>query len=130
MLFFIMLKRVHTKKAQAVFSQYLLTFFLVLGIVGAMTFFIRRALQARIFDGRNGMLRIVRNVYSGPLYYAYEPYYANTMTSTVQDVDNNDQLLPAGVTGLFRKSLDETARSQTLSVQLPPRDVNIIGDHF
>src|SRR3989338_9576767 len=78
-------------KAQAVMGEYVLVFFLAIGMATAMTIYFKRGVQARIFDARNAMLNIVVNrtagYYTGNIQIGYEPYYGNTV-STVSRREN------------------------------------------
>lgn len=122
-----MLKRVQNKKAQAVASEYALTFFLVIGVMSAMTTYFKRATQARIYDARNAMVNMVLTRVSstdviGNLLVEYEPYYANTVSTISRDVDNQTRLFGGGSSGVFSKTLNERTLVSTFSETAPPKD--------
>ena len=77
-----MFSRFKKNRGQATLTEYMVMIFIVVGMMTAMSAFIKRALQGRIYDARNfGVDRIkgqTSGKYNGPVYYAYEPYYANS----------------------------------------------------
>lgn len=123
-----MLRYLKTNKAQAVMGEYVLVFFVVIGMATAMTIYFKRAVQARIFDARNTMMNIVvnrtRGYYSGSVYYEYEPYYGNTVSTVARRENATTELLPGATTGIFRKTFDDVTAVQTHSETAPPRDAN------
>ena len=124
----LMLRRLMDNKAQAVMGEYVLTFFLVVGAVTAMTIYFKRTVQARMFGARNMMLNVVLNrtqgYYTGDILIAYEPYYANTASTVVHSSDTTTNLLPGTTTGVFQKTTDEITAVQTQSETAPPKDAN------
>ena len=60
-----MLRYLKTNKAQAVIGEYVLVFFLAIGMVTAMTIYFKRAVQARIHGARDVMLDIFRKTLDG-----------------------------------------------------------------
>ncbi len=125
-----MLKYLRTQKAQAVIGEYVLVFFLVMGMVTAMTIYFKRAIQARIYEARNAMLNMVINraqdYYNSDIsiQIGYEPYYGNTVSTVARQEDTRINLLPGGTTGNFYKTIDETTSVQTQSETAAPRDAN------
>ncbi len=122
-----MLKDLRNERAQAFASEYVLTFFLITGVMTSMTVYFKRAMQARIYDARNEMLNMVTSRVTsadaiGNLYIEYEPYYANTSSTIFREIDNQTQLFSGGVTGVFSKTLDERTVVATNSVTAPPKD--------
>lgn len=121
-----MLRYLKTNKAQAVMGEYVLVFFVVMGMATAMTIYFKRAIQARIFDARNTMMNIVfnrtRGYYSGNIYYEYEPYYGNTVSTVARRENATTELLPGATTGIFRKTFDDVTAVQTQSQTAPPKD--------
>ena len=121
-----MLRYLKTTKAQIVMGEYVLVFFVVVGMVTAMTVYFKRAVQARVVGARDKMFNIVLNrtagYYTGNIYREYEPYYANTESSVARSGDTKTELLPGLTTGSFRKTLDEVTAVQTRSETAPPRD--------
>ena len=114
-------------KAQAVMGEYVLVFFLAIGMVTAMTIYFKRGVQARIHDARDAMFNIVVNRVAG--YYStgdepleYEPYYADTESRVARREDTTTNLLPGATTGIFRKTFDEVTAVETFSETAPPGD--------
>ena len=109
-------------------GEYVLVFFLVIGMVTAMTIYFKRAVQARIFDTRNTMLNMALNrtegYFTGNIQAEYEPYYGNTLSTSARQEDTTTNLLPGATTGIFRKITDETTAVQTHSETAPPKDAN------
>ena len=123
-----MLRYFKTNKAQAVIGEYVLVFFLAIGMVTAMTIYFKRAVQARIHDARDAMLNIVINrsagYFSDDIQIEYEPYYGNTVSTVVRRENTTTNLLPGATTGIFRKTSDEVTAVQTRSETAPPKDAN------
>jgi len=123
-----MFKYFKTNKAQAVMGEYVLVFFVAIGMVTAMTIYFKRAVQARIYDARNTMLDIVVNrtqgYYSGNIYAEYEPYYGSTVSTVVRGENATTKLLPGATTGIFSKTFDEVTAAETYSETAPPRGAN------
>ena len=111
-------------KAQAL-GEYAITIALVITVMITMTIFLRRALQARIKDARDTMVDMARSASDSPIPYAYEPYYANQISETTREINDQTKLLPGGSkgrTGIFIKNFDETTTSNAESIQAPPKD--------
>ncbi len=93
-----------------------------------MTIYLKRAIQARIFDARNTMLNMVLNrtqgYYGGNIQIGYEPYYGNTESTVVRQEDTRTNLLPGGTTGIFNKTIDEMTTIRTQSTTAAPKDAN------
>ena len=113
-------------KAQ-VMSEYAIMFFVVIGVVSAMSIYVRRALQARIHGARDLMTKSVANYYGGAyngkrtkVFYEYEPYYVQTNSDSISSSDDEERLLAGGTTGIFTKNLNATNDVQTNSEQFPP----------
>lgn len=116
-------------------GEYVLLFFLAVGVITAMTVYFKRAVQARIFDARNTMLNTVVLRAGSSGYYTvdelksnvligYEPYYGNTVARTTYNVDETINLTAGGSTGVFRKDIDNWTNSVVNSETAPPRDAN------
>lgn len=109
-------------------GEYVLVFFVVIGMATVMTIYFKRALQARIFDARNTMLNTVLNrtqgYYTGNILIGYEPYYGNTVSTIIRQENTTTNLLPGATTGIFRKGIDETTAVQTQSQTAPPKDAD------
>ena len=125
-----MLKILKTRRAQAVMGEYVVVIFLVITVIGAMTIFFKRAVQARIHDARDYMVGEVRErtrgQYNGDLYFEYEPYYVNTsVPQIVRDARYNKALSQGGTSGIFVMGTDErTDVPASISITAPPRDYN------
>ena len=121
-----MLRYFKTNKAQAVMGEYVLVFFVVMGMATAMTIYFKRGVQARIFDARNAMLNMVLNrtqgYYTGDVQIGYEPYYGNTVSTAARRENAATELLPGATTGIFRKTFDDVTAVQTQSQTAPPGD--------
>jgi hypothetical protein len=111
-----------TNKAQTNVSEYLVTFFIAIGSIVAMTVYVQRALQAKIRDSRNYMIETAAQAQGHDIQFEYEPYYGfvNSMVSRESDVQQ--ALLPGGTTGFYTKNMDESIYVESLSVQAPPRE--------
>ena len=121
-----MLKTLKNKQAQVVASEYVLVFFIVLGMIAGMSVFFRRVIQGRIRDASKYTVEeAFRRV--GPYYtsddflYQYEPYYVNTQSVVLRDVTDIDKLGPGASSGDFSKTFNENTRIQTTSNVLNPR---------
>ncbi len=79
------MRRGMNNKGQAVLSEYVMIFFVVIAALVAMTTFVQRGFEARIHDARNFMINAVINssvcdanclaATGGNISYEYEPYY-------------------------------------------------------
>lgn len=119
-----MIKQVRSSKAQ-ILSEYALTLFLVVGVLTAMTVYIRRVLQARIFEARTYMFNTVKSApHVGKLKMEYEPYYVQTTSMTDETHSEELKTLGGGHTGIFRKTFEDEMRVQSNSVQLPPANAD------
>lgn len=131
-----MLKILKYKKAQTIMGEYLLIFFLIIGVATAMTIYFRRVVQARIRDARVTMIDIVRSrtnvlvngkpAYAGPLFYEYEPYYLNAITNSMRSDTLRDGLGSGGSSGIATQSLDEFRRAATRSDTAAPKDADTL----
>ena len=125
-----MLKRLRDTRGQSSLPEYVVTFFIVIAVVVAMSVYIQRGLQARMHDARNYMVQSARNEISSNadflaaagnrVGYEYEPYYTVASSIVSRDSTVKTGLLEGGLTGIFRKTTNEQTDAQTISVQLPP----------
>lgn len=124
-----MFRMLQNKKGQGMTVQYVLTFFLVVALVSAMSVYVRRTLQARIRGARNWMGITVNAVTSNPSYnlvgnylISYEPYYANQ--TAVREVDSSEIRQHMGNVpsspGTFQLDYDHQVTTESTSYQLPP----------
>lgn len=124
-----MFKKLKEHKGQGIAVQYVLVFFLVVGVVVSMTTYIRRTLQARMHSARDYVLAEVNAVHSNPAKnYAgnvlpeYEPYYAISQADRGQVIRQTRDLegTGAGTAEIFTLGIDERTGQRALSEQLPP----------
>ena len=52
------LNKIQSNRGQGIMSEYGLIFIIVVGMVTAMTVYVKRVIQARIFDARNYMVTL------------------------------------------------------------------------
>lgn len=121
-----MLKRFKNKKAQANVGEYVLVFFLIIGMVTAMTVYVKRSLQARLYDARNLIknmdkisdgTKIKTTPMLGNIVIAYEPYYTVTEMNRVSTVEEKKDLSSYGSAkvGFFNKDINEQTSVQSIS---------------
>ena len=123
-------------KGQAILSEYVMIFFVVIAAVAAMTTFVQRGFEARVHDARNFMVNSVVNsgacdanclsatgASGNQIPYEYEPYYAQMLA----DVGHSEQVNAGATTGkaevigaVYTKSLNEETNTISTSKQLPP----------
>lgn len=120
-------------KGQTTLPEYVVTFFLVIAVIVAMSVYVQRALQGRIYDARNYAVnmgnaacdadcRAAAGVTNRNLPYEYEPYYAQVNSITARRT--NDQSILAGQAGFSRRIVNEQSSTNSESIQLPPRVAN------
>ncbi len=125
-------------KGQAILSEYVMIFFVVIAAVVAMTTFIQRGLEARVHDARNFMIdsasTALVNVCAGntdctaavgnKVPYEYEPYYAQMISDVGHKEQENAGETPSSVNwsigAVYTKSLNEETQTNSFSVQSPP----------
>ncbi len=117
-----MLKQIRTNRGQATIAEYVVIFFLVIGAIVAMSTYVQRTLQGRIHDGRNYMIREAAKAHQGNIHYEYEPYYGYVGSNIARSSDDTSRLLEGLGTGIYRKSLNQTVITNTISQQAPPKD--------
>lgn len=119
-----MLRLYHNKKAQANFAEYAIVFIIIVGMMTGMGVYIRRAIQGKIYDARNTMLKTVfirtAGYYNNGLYLEYEPYYSNTTSSVVAELSSNMKLLGGGSSGIYRETVDDVTTRESTSTTAPP----------
>ncbi|MBF0523300.1 MAG: hypothetical protein HQL24_09635 [Candidatus Omnitrophica bacterium] len=122
-----MLRSLHNIKAQSNIGEYALTFFLVIAVISTMTIYVRRGLQARIYDARNVVREIAKsrsaeigNLVDGNVIVDYEPYYARTYSNRDVFSQTSRNLTTGAQPGIFKKMINEQTQSSTTSVTLPP----------
>ena len=127
-------------KGQAVLSEYVMIFFVVIAAAVAMTTFVQRGFEARLHDARNFMVNSVVNsgacdanclkatgAAGNQIPYEYEPYYAQMLSN----VGHNERVNTGATTGnaqvmgaVYTKSTNEATATNSASYQLPPGCVN------
>ncbi len=123
-----MIKYFKSSTRAQVFVEYAFVIVIIVSVISAMAVYVRRALQARIWDARNTMIKTVADNYNGvantTILNEYEPYYSQAETEAVNDSGERASLLGGGgtTTGVFSKDFDSTIGVQTNSEQLPPRE--------
>lgn len=126
-----MFKLLRQDKGQGIIVQYALTFFLVVAVIVAMTAYVRRAVQGRIYDTRHFMFYTANEAFSdtslnlyGNLLMAYEPYYANREFTRVIDRRETERTEGAlGTSGIYKKEYDYDRSGLTgTSYQTSPRE--------
>jgi hypothetical protein len=120
-----MFKLLRDNRAQAIMGEYLLVFFLVIGMIMAMSLYLRRSFQGRMHDARDTMVQIVRdragNAVNGTWYVEYEPYYMNTDSTVTRSSVVRDSLSGGGGFGIARKDYDDRTAVRTISETAPPK---------
>lgn len=125
-----MINLLTSKKGQAVYGEYVLVFFIVVGAISVMTVYFKRAVQARIYDARNYMVNdIIDRIdyhYDTGLTWEYETYTKDT-TATVNSKSNNTSTLeqsPGVSSGIFQMDIDEKTVVEMRSETAPPGQAN------
>ena len=119
---------ISNKIGQAVL-EYSFLLILIVGIITGMSIYVRRALQGRIWDTRNGMINSIGQTYNNSFYSPkmaiteeYEPYYAQSETNGVNDYHDKESLFGGGTTGVFLKTLTGAVAIDSQGAQLPPKE--------
>ncbi len=106
-------------------TEYAIIAALVITVAIGTTTFLKRALQARIYDARQAMLEVARTANTGAggignLANEYEPYYAQTTSNVVRNIDEQTSLSGDYGSGEFGKIVNNEVTVNTTSTQLPP----------
>lgn len=116
------------KKGQSV-VEYSFLLVLIVGIFSAVSIYVRRSLQARIWDARNGMIYSIAATYNASAFspkttieYEYEPYYAQSSTNGISDYHGSESLSAGGTTGVVLRTFLGASGVNSLGAQLPPKD--------
>jgi len=120
-------------KGQSVLAEYVTIFFIAIAAMVGITAFVQRGLQARIHDARNYMIDTVVNsgacdancmqATGNSIGYEYEPYYMQMFSASSQNAKDNSERTsgnPAALGAIYYRALNETTKSTTVSIQLPP----------
>ncbi|MEI7999052.1 MAG: hypothetical protein WCH62_06055 [Candidatus Omnitrophota bacterium] len=129
----------HNQHGAAAFSEYVVTFFLVVGFIVTMTTYMQRTLQARVHDARTYMINAVSrecgvncmnatglSSTSYTIGEQYEPYYTQINATTNTDSLSHKGLLATGIggTGTFIARTNQKNQGNIGTSQLPPKDVS------
>ncbi len=117
-----MFSKLKKKRAQAILTEYMVVIFIVVGVMTSMSVYIKRALQGRMYDARNYAVNSIKeqtkDKYKGPVYYAYEPYYANS-TSIIESNESMKSKLFGG--GASTREFDGDVVTTSQSETAPPK---------
>ena len=129
-------KKLHNKKAQVIMGEYVLTFFLIMGVMATIMIYFKRAVQARIYDSREAMNNMIKTrtgaYYNGPVYGSYEPYYTESTTAIARNASQNEYLEESWFNGARRgsgryvKDFNEATLVDSFSETKPPKDVDYL----
>jgi len=103
-----MFKLLKTKQGQAAYTEYAITFFMIVGIIMAMGTYVKRSVQGRIysahrsaFEDINAVFRNPAHNFQGGIWAQYEPYYVANAMSLQRYTDRQETVvLPAGRDGI------------------------------
>jgi len=115
------IKRYRNKYGQVI-QEWVFLLVVVITAVSAMTIYVKRALQARMYDANNYMVQEASsgapdiNLDSSQ----YEPYYTVTSSRRTETVNNSITLSAGGTSGIFHKIINERTQNVSTSTQLPP----------
>jgi|SRR3989339_908475 len=123
-----MLRIVKNNRAQAVVGEYVIVFFIAIGVITAMSTYFQRVVQGRIYDARDAMVSLTRNqsagYFNGNIFFHYEPYYQNTDSETYRSLISRTSLVEGGTSGIYRVEYDDLSRITSTSVTKPPREAD------
>jgi len=106
-------------------GEYVVTFFLIIGIMSAMTLYLKRALQGRIRDAKVAMGNIVETraggQWVGNFYTEYEPYFINTAATVSRTMTSGQNLRSGASSGIFSQTFNEATSVQAVSDTAPPQ---------
>ncbi len=115
------LKYFETRRAQVI-PEYAITFFLIVAVISAMSMMVKRALQGRIYEARNTMIRVVNAESPVPVPLEYEPYYMETRSEVRRNSSETVGLRGGTPPGVATKDFLEKTEANTQSVQFPPKE--------
>lgn len=126
-----MFKLIRNNKAQATVGEYVLVFFVVVGVITGMSIFVRRAIQGRIRDAQDTMYRTIEGEVTNTFGLGnglrfrreYEPYYALRWAQTQHTQNERRQLYGSfnQSSGIYRLDIDkDETRVTSNGYQLPP----------
>ena len=98
------------KKGQVTLAEYVVIFSVVVGVMTAMSLFVRRAIQARVYDAQMGTKEMIEDrtkgsAYVGNYYVQYEPYYVNSRSDVKAGSTATESFSTSGISyGFSRRS--------------------------
>ncbi len=103
-------------------------FFVVMSVMSAMFIYFQRTFQARIYDARNAMIRMVvlQNFMGSNMlrieseYIEYEPYYGSTESIISQKRNEETRMYPVTWGEHYDKEYEETTDVKSESRTAPP----------
>ena len=120
-------------KGQSSLPEYVVTFFIVIATVVAMTVYIQRSLQAKTKDARDYMVglaagecgpdcRAAAGISGSGIPREYEPYYGRVDSRTSRNSSVSANLIGGTdrTDRQFYKNTEETVETTSTSSQLPP----------
>ena len=124
-----------SRKAQTIFPEYVLVFFVVIAMITAMTVYFQRSIQGRIRDAREYAVSEIRarakpyypGVNEALLYREYEPYYVQATSNVLMRSDDTTKLLatPGYSSGIFAQIYNQETRIQTFSNTAAPKEADL-----
>ncbi len=128
-----MARGISDKKGQSSLPEYVVTFFIVIATVVAMTAYIQRSIQAKIKDSRNYMVsvaagecgpdcRAAAGISGSGIPREYEVYYGKVDSQTSRNSSVSANLIGGAdrADRQFYKNTEETVETTSTSSQLPP----------
>ena len=125
------------KKGQAILSEYVMIFFVVIGAGVAMTVFVQRSFEARIHDARNLLINAVNSACDSncmkatggsSIPYEYEPYYMQIISNVVRNeslrTGTSSSSVNDSIGVVYYKAPNERTGITTISKQMPPECAN------
>ncbi|MBF0479877.1 MAG: hypothetical protein HQL26_10380 [Candidatus Omnitrophica bacterium] len=122
-----MLKIKKNLNGQILASEYVVVFSVVVGMIVAMTVFVKRSFQARLIDSRDYMIRTVKTQtrgvnLAGNIQAEYEPYYIKQVRLSGSSQNEQSQILPGSQNGVFIKSFSQQYSESKNVIYLPPAE--------
>lgn len=126
--------RIYSKQGQTILPEYVLLLFIVIAFATAITVYVQRGLQARIFDARNYAINEARSecgedckaAAGGGIDREYEPYYGHIESRTDRATEDLSTI-EGGISnkeGVYRKMTNIATTTNAVSWQKPPKDAN------
>ena len=129
-----MFKTLRHNSGQASLPEYVVTFFIVIGVVVAMTTYFQRALQGRIQDATTVVAKTANEACDKDCKNAtgltenqsipreYEPYYVQAVSDVNRTTEENRAYLSGKPTGIFVKNSNAEVEVRSDSTQLAPKE--------